>query len=85
MKGLVYEGDTASQNGNVLTGSARIELKGRRAARVRAIVSCPTHGDNPIVEGSRRVKDGRVPISRYGDHTQCGAYLIESPSGACVR
>ncbi|MFM0327921.1 PAAR domain-containing protein [Caballeronia glebae] len=85
MKNLIYEGDATSHGGKVLTGTDRIKVKGRRAARVGDMVSCPIHGDNPIVEGSHRIKDGAIPISRDGDHTQCGAYLIASTSGASVR
>ncbi|KVK88866.1 hypothetical protein WJ47_03490 [Burkholderia ubonensis] len=85
MKNLVYEGDATSHGGKILTGSDRIKVKGRRAARVGDKVSCPIHGDNEIVEGSGRMKDGTTPISRDGDHTRCGATLISSSSGAQVR
>ncbi|WP_230975207.1 PAAR domain-containing protein [Burkholderia stagnalis] len=62
-----------------------IKVKGRRAARVGDKVSCPIHGDNEIVEGSDRMKDGTTPLSCDGDHTRCGAVLIASSSGAQVR
>ncbi|WP_175694553.1 PAAR domain-containing protein [Burkholderia ambifaria] len=85
MKNLAYEGDTTSHGGTILTGSDRIKVKGRRAARIGDKVSCPIHGDNAIVEGSGRMKDGTTPLSRDGDHTRCGAELIASSSGARVR
>ncbi|WEY42971.1 PAAR domain-containing protein [Paraburkholderia sp. SUR17] len=85
MKNLAYEGDSTSHGGKILTGSDRIKVKGRRAARVGDKVSCPIHGDNEIVEGSGRMKDGATPISRDGDHTRCGAVLIASSAGARVR
>lgn len=84
MTNLIYEGDATSHGGQVLSGSNRIKVKGRRAARVGDTVSCPMHGDNPIIEGSQRIKDGAIPLARDGDHTQCGAYLIASSSGASV-
>ena len=85
MKNLAYEGDATSHGGKILTGSERIKVKGRRAARVGDKVSCPIHGDNEIVEGSGRMKDGTTPLSCDGDHTRCGAVLIASFSGAQVR
>jgi len=85
MKNLAYEGDATSHGGKILTGSDRIKVKGRRAARVGDKVSCPIHGDNEIVEGSGRMRDGSTPLSRDGDHTRCGAELIASSSGARVR
>ena len=85
MTKLAYEGDDTSHGGKILTGSDRIKVKGRRAARIGDKVSCPIHGDNEITEGSGRMKDGATPLSREGDHTQCGAYLIGSSDGAQVR
>ncbi|KVP55977.1 PAAR domain-containing protein [Burkholderia ubonensis] len=85
MKNLVYEGDATSHGGKILTGSDRIKVKGRRAARVGDKVSCPIHGENEIVEGSDRMKDDTTPLSCDGDHTRCGAVLIASSSGAQVR
>ncbi|MEK6421143.1 MAG: PAAR domain-containing protein [Burkholderia gladioli] len=85
MKNLAYEGDATSHGGKILTGSDRIKVKGRRAAGIGDRVSCPIHGDNEIVEGSGRIKDGIVPLSCNGDHTRCGAVLIASSSGAQVR
>lgn len=85
MKKLAYEGDATSHGGVILTGSDRIKVKGRRAARVGDRVSCPIHGDNAIVEGSSSMKDGNTPLSRDGDRTRCGACLIASTDGAQVR
>ncbi|AIO38773.1 PAAR motif family protein [Burkholderia cenocepacia] len=85
MNKLVYEGDATSHGGKILTGSDRIKVKGRRAARIGDRVSCPIHGDNEIIEGSGRMKDGTTPLSRDGDHTRCGAVLIASFGGAQVR
>ncbi|AOK07961.1 hypothetical protein WI41_25065 [Burkholderia latens] len=81
MKNLAYEGDATSHGGKILTGSDRIKVKGRRAARIGDRVSCPIHGDNEIIEGSGRMKDGTTPLSRDGDHTPCGAVLLASSAG----
>ncbi|MGF6916690.1 putative Zn-binding protein involved in type VI secretion [Paraburkholderia sp. 40] len=85
MKKLAYEGDSTSHGGKILTGSNRIKVNGRRAARVGDLVSCPIHGDNAIVEGSSSFKDAGTPLSRDGDKTQCGSVLIALSDGATVR
>jgi uncharacterized Zn-binding protein involved in type VI secretion len=85
MKNIAYEGDATTHGGKILTGFDRIKVKGRRAARVGDRVSCPIHGENEIVEGSHRMMDGTTPLSRDGDHTQCGAVLVASSGGAQVR
>jgi len=64
MKKLAYEGDRTSHGGMVLSGSDRIKVKGRRAARVGIVVSCPIHGDNEIIEGSSRIKDAGIPLAQ---------------------
>jgi uncharacterized Zn-binding protein involved in type VI secretion len=85
MKKLIYQGDSTSHSGKVLTGTDRIKVKGQRAARIGDTVSCPMHGDNRIIEGSPRIKLGATLLARDGDHTECGAYLIASRGGASVR
>lgn len=85
MKKLAYEGDSTSHGGKVLSGSDRIKVNGRRAAKVGILVSCPIHGDNEIIEGSSSMKDAGTPLSRDGDATQCGSVLIASTDGAKVR
>lgn len=84
MKNLIYVGDTASHGGKVLTGSDRIKVCDRRAARVGDRVSCPQHGENDIIEGSFCFKDGGAPLARDGDHARCGCTLIASSNGAKV-
>ncbi|MBC8735378.1 PAAR domain-containing protein [Paraburkholderia sp. UCT31] len=84
MKKLAYEGDSTSHGGKILTGSNRIKVNGRRAARVGDLVSCPIHGDNVIVAGSSSFKDAGTPLSCDGDKTQCGSVLIALSDGATV-
>jgi uncharacterized Zn-binding protein involved in type VI secretion len=85
MRKLACEGDSTSHGGKVLSGSDRIKVNGRRAAKVGILVSCPIHGDNEIIEGSSHMKDSGTPLSRDGDATQCGSALIASTDGAKVR
>ena len=84
MKKLAYEGDSTSHGGKILSGSDRIKVKGRRAARVGDTVSCPIHGDNNIVEGGGSLTDAGISVSREGDRTQCGSVLIATSDGATV-
>jgi uncharacterized Zn-binding protein involved in type VI secretion len=84
MTNLAYENDETSHGGKILTGSNRIKVNGRRAARIGDIVSCPLHGDNPIVSGSSSMRDAGVPLARDGDRTLCGSVLIANLSGATV-
>jgi uncharacterized Zn-binding protein involved in type VI secretion len=85
MTNLAYENDDTSHGGKILTGSDRIKVNGRRAARIGDIVSCPLHGDNPILSGSSGMTDAGVPLARDGDRTLCGSALIAKLSGATVR
>jgi uncharacterized Zn-binding protein involved in type VI secretion len=85
VKNLACENDDTTHGGKILTGSDRIKVKGRRAARVGDIVSCPIHGDNPITSGSARMTDAGVPLARDGDQTECGSVLIATSEGATVR
>ncbi|AJG24464.1 PAAR domain-containing protein [Cupriavidus basilensis] len=85
MKVLAYEDDDTSHGGKILSGSDRIQVRGRRAARIGDIVSCPIHGDNKIVEGGASMTDAGVPLARDGDRTQCGSILIARWRGATVR
>jgi len=82
---LAYEDDTTTHGGRILTGSDRVQIRGRRAARVGDLVSCPIHGDNKIVEGGLDITDGGVPLARAGDRTECGSVLIARWRGAVVR
>jgi uncharacterized Zn-binding protein involved in type VI secretion len=85
MSNFVVEGDSTSHGGKVITGSDRIKIRGRRAARKGDIVSCPLHGNNEIIEGSGRMNDGDRPIAVDGHRTQCGCILTSSSGAARIR
>ncbi|MBP0630867.1 MULTISPECIES: PAAR domain-containing protein [unclassified Cupriavidus] len=85
MTNLAYEGDSTSHGGKILTGSDRIKVNGRRAARQGDLVSCPIHGENRIIGGSTRLTDGSVPLACGGHETECGSVLIATSPGATVR
>jgi uncharacterized Zn-binding protein involved in type VI secretion len=85
MSSFVLEGDSTSHGGTVISGSDRIKVRGRRAARKGDLVSCPLHGDNEIVEGSDRMKDGDIPLALDGHRARCGCVLIASCGAARIR
>jgi uncharacterized Zn-binding protein involved in type VI secretion len=78
MPSVVYVGDQTSHGGVVLTGSSRVTMNGRGAARRTDKVSCPRCGDNEIAEGDNNMLDGYLPLSFHGHRTRCGAFLIAS-------
>ncbi|KVD93235.1 hypothetical protein WS63_06815 [Burkholderia stagnalis] len=78
MPNVIYIGDETSHGGKVLTGSSRVKLNGRGAARKTDKVSCPMCGDNEIAEGNNRMLDGNLPLAFHGYKTRCGAVLIAS-------
>jgi uncharacterized Zn-binding protein involved in type VI secretion len=85
MSSFVLEGDSTSHGGRVISGSDRIKVRGRRAARKGDLVSCPLHGDNEIVEGSDRMKEGDIPFALDGHRARCGCVLIASSGAARIR
>jgi uncharacterized Zn-binding protein involved in type VI secretion len=85
MPSFVREGDSTNHGGKVISGSDRIEIRGRRAARKGDLVSCPLHGDNEIIEGTDRMKDGDLPLALDGHRTWCGCVLIASSGAAGIR
>jgi uncharacterized Zn-binding protein involved in type VI secretion len=78
MPNVIYVGDATSHGGVVLTGSTRVTLNGRGAARKADKVSCPRCGDNEIAEGNEKMLDGHLPLAFHGNRTRCGAILLSS-------
>ncbi|MET3109129.1 putative Zn-binding protein involved in type VI secretion [Oxalobacteraceae bacterium GrIS 2.11] len=77
-KAYIVVGDATSHGGKVLTGSPRLIMRGKAAARVGDKVSCPIHGDNNISEGQpNSVVDG-VALVLDGHKTECGSVLSGS-------
>jgi uncharacterized Zn-binding protein involved in type VI secretion len=78
----VMLGDPTSHGGVVKTASSTFELEpGKPIALVRDIVSCPQHGDNPIIEhGEGYEEDGRKWVV-HGCKTQCGSIVCATTEG----
>jgi uncharacterized Zn-binding protein involved in type VI secretion len=73
---LIRLGDKTSHGGAVIEASQHSDSGGIGIARMGDKVSCPKHGDSPIVSGdTTMIVDGK-PGARHGDKTACGAVLI---------
>ncbi|WP_118178588.1 PAAR domain-containing protein [Paraburkholderia phosphatilytica] len=85
MKTPVREGDTTTHGGIVKTASSTFKLEGRRVALHLDIVTCPEHGDNPIIDhGEGYAEAGRKWVVD-ACRTQCGSLVIASQSGMKIR
>lgn len=82
MKDPVLLGDATSHQGVVKTASSTFVIGGRRVALVGDIVSCPKHGDNPIVEGGEGYSEHGRRLVVHGCRSQCGSIVLAAPSGA---
>jgi uncharacterized Zn-binding protein involved in type VI secretion len=81
MKNPVREGDKTTHGGVVKQGAASFKLEGHRVALVGDIVTCPEHGDNPIIEHGEGYKQGGRKWVVDQCRTQCGSLVIASQSG----
>jgi uncharacterized Zn-binding protein involved in type VI secretion len=73
---FILLGDKTSHGGAVIEASQHSDSGGVGIARMGDKVSCPRHGNNPIVSGdATMIVDGK-PVARHGDKTACGAVLI---------
>jgi len=68
--------DPTSHGGKVITASSSYVFDGRRAALPDDLVSCPLHGDNPLIEGDRSFTDQGRPLVTSGCRSQCGAIVL---------
>lgn len=77
-------GSPHSHGGQVITASARTYAGDILVARVDDLVSCPVHGDNPIVTGSPNLEVEGKPAARVGSQCACGAVITDgSPNFEC--
>jgi len=81
MKNPVREGDKTTHGGLVKSASSTFRLEGKRVALHLDVVTCPEHGDNPIVEHGEGYGEGGRKWVVDGCRTQCGSLVIASESG----
>ena len=76
MSSIACVGDSTTHGGFIITGSDTMDVFGRQVARVGDLVSCPTHGANPIIEGSDMIMDNGRRVAMYAHSAACGCKLI---------
>lgn len=81
MNNPVRESDKTTHGGVVKRGSASFKLGGHRVALLGDIVTCPKHGDNPIIEHGEGYKEGGRKWVVDQCRTQCGSVVIAGQSG----
>ncbi|CAG4903087.1 PAAR domain-containing protein [Paraburkholderia saeva] len=85
MKKPVCEGDPTTHGGVVKKATSTFKLDGRMVALQYDIVTCPLHGDNPIIEhGEGYREDGRKLVVD-GCATECGSRVIAKAEGMKIR
>jgi uncharacterized Zn-binding protein involved in type VI secretion len=85
MKPPVCLGDATTHGGNVIRVSSTLDFNGRKAALLHDIVSCPIHGNNPIIEHGDGFTDNGVPVALDRCRTQCGSEVIASGCGVTIE
>jgi uncharacterized Zn-binding protein involved in type VI secretion len=85
MRNPVCLGDATSHGGKVITASSTYTFDGRKPAVPGDMVSCPEHGDNPIMEGGEGFTDEGRPLVVDRCRTRCGSYVIAQNSGVSIE
>lgn len=78
----VCKGDPTSHGGFVKTASSKIQMANGRFVALRLdIVSCPMHGDNPIIEATKGYDEGGRSWVVDGCKSQCGSIVRATAKG----
>lgn len=85
MRNPVLLGDATSHGGKVITASSSYDVDGRPAALLHDLVSCPQHGDNPIIEAGDDLLDEDRPVVVDRCRTRCGSYVIACAPGVSIE
>jgi uncharacterized Zn-binding protein involved in type VI secretion len=85
MKKSACLGDPTSHGGKIITASSSYVLNGRKAAVLDDLVSCPIHGDNPLVEAGEGFTDEGRPLVASGCRSRCGAVVLPGDTGVTIR
>jgi uncharacterized Zn-binding protein involved in type VI secretion len=85
MKSPVCLGDDTTHGGKVIRVSSTFNFDDRKVALLHDIVSCPIHGDNPIIEHGHGFSDNGLPVAVDRCRTQCGSEVIASGCGVTIE
>lgn len=83
-QGFVLLGDKTTHDGNVISASSTTIIHGKPVALVGDEVSCPIHGDNPIVEGCEDWSENGRAMVIHGCRSECGCQVISSAPDCAV-
>ena len=75
MKRVVRLGDPTSHGGQVISASSTFNIMGKPAALLHDTVSCPKHGNNPIIECSAHYDEAGKGLIFEGCKTSCGSVV----------
>ncbi|GLQ50734.1 PAAR domain-containing protein [Dyella flava] len=78
-------GDPTSHGGKIITASSSYVFHSRKAAVLDDLVSCPIHGDNPIVESGDGFSDEGRSLVVSGCRSRCGAVVLPGDAGVTIR
>jgi len=81
MTRLVCLDDPTSHGGKVITASSTFDLDGRKVALLHDIVSCPEHGDHPIIESVEGYDENGRSWVADGCRSQCGSIIKATSMG----
>jgi uncharacterized Zn-binding protein involved in type VI secretion len=84
MKKPACEGDSTSHGGKIITASSSYLFNGRKAAVLHDLVSCPMHGNNPIVDAGEGFTDNGRPLVVTGCRSRCGAIVLPGDPGVTI-
>ncbi|WEY41568.1 PAAR domain-containing protein [Paraburkholderia sp. SUR17] len=85
MKPPVCLGDPTTHGGVIKTASSTFNLDGRKVALWYDIVSCPQHGDNPIIECAEGYSEDGRKWAVHLCRTQCGSQVIARSTGMNIE
>ncbi|MFM0323286.1 PAAR domain-containing protein [Caballeronia glebae] len=79
-------GDATTHGGKVITASSSYFLESRRkVALIDDMVSCPEHGDNPIIESAEGYSEHGRKWAVHMCRTRCGSQVIASGKGVSIK
>lgn len=81
-KNTVRLGDSTTHGGEVITATSSTIIEGHPAALMGDLVSCPRHGVNKIIEGSKNCfSDGKAIVVHFC-LCECGCRVLSSLENA---
>ncbi|EBL8291904.1 PAAR domain-containing protein [Salmonella enterica] len=74
-KHVVVLGDSTSHGGKVISASSTLDISGKKAMLLNDLVSCPAHGNNPVIECDASYDESGKGIVVHGCKSACGSVV----------